>query len=107
MTRSKYYMVNTIKDEKKNIEDRISQILNHRHFMVTVEIMTQTWIIKSSLDWLRKMLMSEYVDNEITYNQYRLMHSYLESYENDVWSRLYNMAQKNDNKNLLLKGGEN
>ena len=93
---ARYGIINLIRSEKECIEERLEK-LSEQKFMITVEMMTETWIIKGGLDWLRKNLEEDYYCNDnLERNQYRLVRRYLEIYENQVWSRLYDMAQKHD-----------
>ncbi len=95
---ARYGIINSIKEDKKEIEERMSKLSNIKTTsMVTINIMTETWLIKSSFDWLRKWLEDDYYNNNnLTRNQYKLVRRYLEIYENQVWSRLYDIAQKHD-----------
>ena len=100
-----YSIINLIRDYKEGIEERITKLSSHieSNCYYTTEIMTETWIIKGDIAWLVKWLENDYYDNhDITRNQYRLVKAYLYKYENDVWSRLFDLAADRD-KNTYLK----
>ena len=95
----KYEIINLIRDDREKIEERITKLSEQtkENFYVTVEVMTETWVIKSKIDWLKKWLHNAYfIHDEITRGQYNLVYAYLKNYEDSVWSRLYDIAAAND-----------
>lgn len=95
----KYEIINSIREYKEKIEERITKLSTKTSdlYYVTIEVMTESWIIKGNIEWLKKWLHDSYfINDEITRNQYRLVYTYLKKYEDDVWSRLYDIAAEID-----------